>query len=91
VFVRGYVQTGASFYQDDYRTRQRYMTADRELSPFWDVFGGLRLAYRPERLAFLDELRAETKLAAFWFVFQEFERLPERRGVTLEIGLGGTL
>jgi len=91
VFVRGYLQTGATFYEDGYTTRKRYMTADREHSPFWDLFAGIRLAYRVEHLGVFDELRAEAKGAAFLFVFQDYDRLPERRGFTAEIGLGGTL
>lgn len=91
LFVRGYVQSAATFYEDGYETRRRYMTADRELSPFWDVFGGTRLAYRAAHVGIFRELFAELKLTGFWFVFEDFERLPERRGVIGEIGLGGTL
>jgi hypothetical protein len=91
VFVRGYYQGAAEFYEDGYPTRQRYMTADRELGAFWDVFGGIRLAYRESPLGFLRELRAELKLTGFHFAFREFERLPERRGFTAELGLGGAL
>jgi hypothetical protein len=91
VFARGYLQTGARFYEDTYTTRKRYMTADREHSPFWDIFAGLRLAYRVEHLGIFDELRAELKGAGFLFVFQDYDRLPERRGFTAEAGIGGTL
>jgi len=91
LFVRGYLQSGARFYQDGYQSHQLYMTSDRELSPFWDVFGGFRLAYRAERLGFLEVLRAELKVAGFFFAFQDYDRLPERKGFTAELGLGGTL
>ena len=91
VFVRGYYQGRAGFYEDGYSTRRRYMTADRELGVFWDVFAGIRLAYRKSPLGFLKELRSDLKLTGFLFAFEEFERLPERRGFTAELGLGGAL
>lgn len=91
VFVRGYYQAGAGFYEDGYSARQRYMTADRELGTFWDVFLGLRLGFREGPLGFLKELRGDLKLTGFFFAFEEFERLPERRGFTAELGLGGAL
>jgi hypothetical protein len=91
VFVRGYYQGKAAFYEDGYPARQRYMTADRELGAFWDVFAGVRLAFQKSPVGFLKELRGELKLTGFLFAFREFERLPERRGFTAELGLGGAL
>jgi hypothetical protein len=91
VFVRGYYQARAGFYEDGYPARQRYMTADRELGTFWDVFAGLRLGFRKSPLGILKELRGDLKLTGFFFAFEEFERLPERRGFTAELGLGGAL
>jgi hypothetical protein len=37
-----------------------------------------------------DELRADAKLTAFLFEFLDFSRLPRRRGLVAEIGIGGT-
>jgi hypothetical protein len=91
VFARGYYQGKAGFYEDGYPARQRYMTADRELGSFWDVFAGVRLGYRDSPVGFLKELRGDLKLTGFFFAFREFERLPERRGFTAELGLGGAL
>ncbi len=91
LFVRGYYQAGARFYEDGYAARKHYMTADRELSTFWDAFAGLRLTYRSQPVGFFSELAAELKLTGFWFMFQDFSRLPERRGFTAELGLGGSL
>jgi hypothetical protein len=89
VFARAYGQTGAHFWEDVYSRRRRFMTADRELSPFVDVFGGTRLSYRTS-VGVFDELRADAKLTAFLFEFLDFSRLPRRRGLVAEIGIGGT-
>jgi hypothetical protein len=43
--VRGYQQTRARFYRAAYPSEQRYMTIDKELSPFFDVFAGPTLGY----------------------------------------------
>lgn len=91
-FVRGYAQKGATFWKDVYPERMRYMTADRELSPFIDGFGGLRLAYlRERRLGFFEGLRAEVKATGFAFKFLDFARLPHREGIIGEIALGASL
>lgn len=91
-FVRGYAQKGAKFYQDTYDTRRLYMTADRELSPFVDGFGGLRVGWqRTRRLGFLEELHAELKGTGFLFKFFDFHRLPQREGGIAEIALGGSI
>jgi hypothetical protein len=92
VFARGYVQKGASFWQDDYDKRMKYMTADRELSPFIDAYGGLRFMWeRTRRLAFFESLKAEVKGSAFAFKFLDFHRLPTRQGIIGEIALGAAL
>jgi hypothetical protein len=91
-FVRGYAQKGASFWQDVYEQKQRYMTADRELSPFVDGFGGLRFGWmRERRLGFFESLHAEVKATSFAFKFLDFVRLPQREGVVGEIALGAAL
>ena len=88
--VRGYGQTGAAFYEDVYATAQRYMTSDRELSSFWDLFVGPSLGWRAAVGPF-SELRFEARATAFGFQFFEFSRLPERFGVVGELAIGGTL
>jgi hypothetical protein len=91
-FARGYVQKGASFWQDDYDKRMKYMTADRELSPFLDAYGGLRFMWeRTRRLGFFESLKAEVKGSAFAFKFLDFHRLPTRQGIIGELALGATL
>lgn len=90
VSVRGYAQTGASFFRDVYDAPQRYVTSDRELSPFWDVFGGPVLSWRAAAGPF-SELRFEARATGFGFSFLEFSRLPERFGIVGELAFGGTL
>ncbi|MFT3770039.1 MAG: DUF3570 domain-containing protein [Minicystis sp.] len=92
VFVRGYAQKGATFWQDIYDQKRKYMTADRELSPFIDGFGGIRFGYlRDRRLAFFESLHAEVKVTGFAFKFLDFVRLPHREGIVGEIALGASL
>ncbi len=88
--VRGYVQKGATFYKDGYKTPLKYMTADRELSPFFDAFGSLRVGWAKEHVGPF-ELHAEVKGTAFLFQFFDFARLPHRYGLVGEISLGGSL
>ena len=86
--IRAYYQDAATFYEDIYPSRREFMTADRELSRFYDVFGGGRLAYRSAPVAFLEDVRAEIKVVGFRFVFFNFSRLPDRNGVVVDLALG---
>lgn len=88
--VRGYSQTGASFYEDTYAERRRYMTSDRELSRFEDVFAGGRLSWRRDDGPVVRGLRGELKLSWFLFTFDEFDRLPRREGFVAEAALGAS-
>lgn len=91
LLARGYVQRRALFYRDGYDAPRRYMTADRELSTFFDVFGGGRVGYRRGfGPGFLEELRAELKVEGFAFKFTEFYRLPSRTGLVGELALGAS-
>ncbi|MGE0791404.1 MAG: DUF3570 domain-containing protein [Sandaracinaceae bacterium] len=89
--VRGYGQLGASFYQDIYAQPMRYMTSDRELSPFLDAFAGPRLAWRGQNQGAFRELRFEVKLLGFAFYFPDFSRLETRYGFVGELAFGGNL
>lgn len=82
VRARGYLQSGADFYQDVYDERRELMTADRELSPFFDVFVGSRLAVRRGKL------HADLRVDGFYFRYFDFARLPERSGAIVELGAG---
>lgn len=86
--VRAYAQRAATFYEPLYSAPAKYMTADRELSTFVDVFGGVRATYRKESLGALSKLFLEAKLTAFYFRFFDFPRLPERSGLLAEAAFG---
>lgn len=88
--ARLYAQLGATFFRDVYTQPQRYMTSDRELSPFWDVFAGPVLSWRAPAGPF-SELHFEARATGFAFQFLEFSRLPERFGIVGELALGGSL
>jgi hypothetical protein len=79
--VRLYAQRHADFYQDVYDRPRRYMTADRELSTFQDLFLGVRGKWIGESIA------VDAALTGFAFRFPEFSRLPTRRGFTAALGL----
>ena len=64
------------------------MTADRELSTFADVFGGVRAGYRGTPARALEELRAEIKVEGFHFHYFDYPLLPDRSGIVAELGLG---
>lgn len=91
VLVRGYAQLGAAFFSDVYDTPQRYMTSDRELSPFWDVFGGPVLGWRGTDQGPFSELRFEARVTGFGFQFLDYARLPDRFGFVAELAIGGSL
>lgn len=87
-WVRFYGQRAATFYEGKYTDPRRYMTADRELSTFLDVFGGVRLGYRKKDLGVVAELRIDADLTAFGFEFFDFPLLEERAGFLGQLGLG---
>ena len=89
--IRGYGQRGADFYEDRYEAPRRYMTGDRELSPFVDVFAGPRLAWSTGPTGPFHELRVELKALGFGFWFFDFSRLPTRYGFVAELAIGGNL
>ena len=79
--ARLYAQQHARFYQDVYDAPRMYMTADRELSTFQDVFAGVRAAWIGETVA------VDASFTGFAFRFPEFLRLPRRTGFTAALGL----
>lgn len=79
---RFYYQSAASFYRQDYDFPARYMTADRELTTFWDAGGGIQAAWSP------GPLTADVKLDATHYRFLDFDPLPSRLAVVVEAGVG---
>lgn len=90
LLARGYIQRGADFYAPTYAERRRYMTADRELSPFVDVFGGARVSYKGSFDSFVKELRAEAKAEGFLFHYFDYPLLVNRTGLLAELGFGAS-
>lgn len=84
--ARAYQQTKATFYRSVYPTEERYMTIDKELSPFFDVFAGPTLGYGRTQLGPFEGLRLEARVQAFYFHFADFAALDERYGVVADFG-----
>ncbi len=89
--ARGYGQTSAHFYREVYTEQQRYMTLDKELSTFWDVFGGGAIGWTLRQVAPLSSLRLEARVLANYFHFADYFRLPTRYGLTATLGLTANL
>jgi hypothetical protein len=89
-FVRGYLQSSASFYREAYEERLLNMTADRELSSFVDGFGGLRIGVHGSDVGPFGELRADVKATAFAFRFFDYPLLEQRLGLLGELGVGAS-
>jgi hypothetical protein len=70
--ARGYYQGAADFYRETYDMPMRYMSADRELSTFWDTTLGLKLSWTGERWAF------DAKIDGSYYRFLDFARLEGR-------------
>jgi hypothetical protein len=78
---RGYYQGRAAFYQESYAMPMRYMSADRELSSFWDAGGGVRLAWHG------DALELSAKVDGIYYRFLDFARLAGRVAVVTTGGV----
>jgi hypothetical protein len=89
--ARGYGQTGARFYRERYDQPLRYMSADRELSTFVDLFAGPHLTWVHKRDGTPSEIRVELKADGFGFWFFDFAPLPTRYGGVVELALGVSL
>lgn len=72
---RGYYQDAADFYQETYAAPMRYVSADRELSTFWDAGGGIKIAWVGERL------ELDAKVDGTYYRFVDFARLAGRVAV----------
>ena len=88
--ARGYLQSAATFYESVYEQRRRFMTADRELGAFFDVFGGGKIGVRHDVRGVIETFDAELRADAFYFRFFDFPRLTDRVGLTAELAVGAT-
>ncbi len=80
--LRGYSQGAADFFQPRYDRPARFMTADRELSTFWDLGGGPKLAWHE------GPFTLDAKVEATTYRFLDFARLEGRVAVVADLGLG---
>jgi hypothetical protein len=80
--ARVYRQGSADFWQRDYAQPMRFMSADRELSTFWDALFGLKLGVH------FGILSIDAKVDVIYYSFQTFARLAERAAVVADAGLG---
>jgi hypothetical protein len=81
---RGYYQRAADFYREVYDDPMEYMSADRELSTFWDATAGVKLAWHGERLTL------DAKVDGTYYRFLDFARLAGRVAVVTSGGLTWT-
>lgn len=80
--ARGYYQTAAGFWQESYDQPMQYMSADRELSTFWDAGGGIKLGYHYGAFA------VDVKVDGIYYEFVDFAPLASRVAVVSDVGLG---
>jgi Protein of unknown function (DUF3570) len=84
--LRGYKQTQAKFYREVYTQEQRYMTYDKELSGFADLFLGPTLGYGRAYVGPFEALRVEARLSGFYFDYTDFAALDHRYGIVADLG-----
>ncbi len=73
LLVRAYYQSAAAFYRDSYATALAHMTADRELSTFWDVGATAVVAVE------VGPVVLDAKAGVIHYEFDDFSELPTRR------------
>lgn len=88
---RFHFQSAASFYEDEYATRQQYMTHDRELSTFLDNYFGPSLVLQTGPTGPFENLTFDISAQGFVYHFFNFSELPNRYGFVANIGIGGEL
>lgn len=88
---RFYAQGAAWFYEQTYAAPRRYMSADRELSSFWDSFTGGIIAVEVERVGPFATLGADVAADYFFFRFKNYTPLVSRSGFVASIGILGSL
>ncbi len=80
--VRAYTQSAVEFWQEQYEVLLDYVSADRELSTFWDIGAGIKVAFRHG--PFHVDLKAHGQL----YRFQNFAPLEGRVALIADLGLG---
>lgn len=85
-WIRAYAQLPADFYREIYPAQERYMTLDKELSTFADVFAGGSFRWSL-RDAGLPAVHLEAEVAGFYFHFFDFAALTRRIGLIASLGV----
>lgn len=80
VRARAYYQGSAAFYREEYGEPLAYMTSDRELATFWDVGGGLKVAWSQEPFTI------DAKADGIVYRFLDFARLEGRVALVSSLG-----
>jgi hypothetical protein len=79
---RGYYQSAAWFWREQYIEPLAYMSADRELSTFYDLGGGMKVAWRRWGWTF------DGKADVTFYRFIDFRPLPRRLAIVAGLGAG---
>jgi hypothetical protein len=82
VRARGYYQVAADFWREQYETLMQFMSADRELSTFWDAGGGVKIGWHD------DHWTVDAKLEGIYYDFIDFPRLEGRVALVTDLGVG---
>jgi len=82
VRARGYYQVAADFWRENYDGLLRYMSADRELSTFWDIGGGAKLGWKYKGFS------VNAKADVVYYEFIDFARLSNRTALVSDLGVG---
>ena len=81
---RLYYQGDATFYREQYGRLLAHMTADRELSTFWDLGGAAKVSVE------LGPLTADARFGVVHCEYKNFAPLPERLAIVAGAGVGAT-
>ena len=86
---RFHYQSAASFWEERYDRQRQYMSADRELSTFFDDFVGPAIVVTAEDAGPFDRLRADVRADLFYYRFLDYAYLEGRIGTLVSAGLEG--
>lgn len=78
--ARGYYQSGAEFWRERYAAPMRFMSADRELSTFWDAGAGAKVVWRRGNWS------VDGKVELTTYRFLDYARFDRRLAVVAALG-----
>ena len=86
---RFHYQAAASFWEERYDEQRRYMSADRELSTFFDDYLGPAVIVTTDDAGPFDRVRADLRADLFYYRFLDYAYLEGRIGALVSIGVEG--